>query len=138
MRDANGADKGLVGSSRRILRTVAAMAQNRMELLLVEWQEERSRMFEMLLLAAGAVACSLMALITISYLLVVAVGEDYRSAVLVGLGLAYSLAAAIAFRQLSARLRDWQAFPAKPPALKKDCRWLDEKSEKTSDSASRP
>ena len=138
MDDTNGAEKGLLGSSKRVLRACAAIAQNRLELFLVEWQEERSRLFEMLLLAAGAVACGLMALITISFLLVEAFGEEHRLAVLIGLCLVYTLAAAMAFRQLSSRLRTWQAFPATLAELKKDCAWLDPQREKNSDSASRP
>lgn len=124
-------------SSGRFLRATAAIAQNRLELLLVEVQEERTRLFDMLMLAAVAVACGLLALITISFTLVVVFWDNYRIAVLVGLSLIYILAAAAGFWQLNARLKRWQAFSATLAELRKDCAWLDAQRENSSDSTSR-
>ncbi|HKS35768.1 MAG TPA: phage holin family protein [Verrucomicrobiae bacterium] len=137
MHDTNGADQGVFESSKRFLRTTATIAQNRLELLLVEVQEERTRLFDMLMLAAGAVAFGLMALITISFTLVVVFWDEHRLAVLVGLSVIYVLAAAAGFWQLNARLKKWQAFSATLAELRKDCAWLDAQRENSSDSASR-
>jgi uncharacterized membrane protein YqjE len=126
MHDTNGADPGVFDSSKRLLRTAAAVAQNRLELLLVEVQEERARLFDTLLVAAGAIACGLMALIMVSFALVVIFWEEHRIAVLVGLSLIYIAAAVIGFWQLSVRLRNWQGFSATLAEFKKDCAWLDE------------
>ena len=49
---------GVFASLRRLLKTVVAIAQNRLELLLVEMQEERWRFFDALLLT-GAVRVAL-------------------------------------------------------------------------------
>ena len=124
-------------SSKRVLRAAAAVAQNRLELLLVEVQEERERLFDMLLVAAGAVACGLMALILISFTLVVIFWDEHRLAVLIGLSLIYIAAAIVGFWQLNTRLRNWQGFAATLAEFKKDCAWLDEQQENSSDSASR-
>jgi uncharacterized membrane protein YqjE len=137
MHDTNGADQGVFESSKRFLRATATIAQNRLELLLVEVQEERTRLFDMLMLAAGAVAFGLMALITISFTLVVVFWDDHRVAVLVGLSVIYVLAAAAGFWQLNTRLKKWQAFSATLAELKKDCEWLDAQRENSSDSESR-
>ena len=137
MHDTNGAEAGVFESSKHFLRTTAAIAQNRLELLLIEVQEERTRLFDMLLLAAVAVACGLMALITISFTLVVVFWDDHRVAVLAGLSLIYVVAAAAGFWQLDARLKRWQAFSATLAELRKDCAWLDAQRENSSDSASR-
>ena len=127
----------MLETSKRLLRTAAAMAQNRLELILVEVQEERARFFDMLLVAAGAVACGLMALIMVSLTLVVIFWDEHRIAVLAGLSLVYIAAAAAGFWQLNKRLRDWQGFSATLAEFKKDCAWLDEQQENSSDSASR-
>lgn len=138
MHDTNGEERGFFDSSKRLLRTVAAIAQNRVELLFVELQEERTRLVELLLLAAGAVACALMALLMISFTLVVVFWDEHRVAVLVCLSVVYLAAAAIGFWKLNGRLRNWQAFSDTLAEFKKDCTWSDQHQGSNSGSASRP
>jgi len=45
--------RGVFASLRRLFTVIAAIASNRVELLLVEWQEERLRLVEALLLAGA-------------------------------------------------------------------------------------
>ena len=54
---------GLFASLKRLLKTIAAIAENRLELFLVEWQEERLRSFEVLLLAGLVLILSAMVII---------------------------------------------------------------------------
>ena len=138
MSETHGENPGLVDSLNRLARTVTAVAHNRLELLLVELQEERSRVFDLLLLAATGIVCSLMTLIVLTFAIVVMFWDGYRIAVLAVLGLVYLAGAAMAFRRFNTRLRDEEAFSGTLAELKKDRVWLERESESAFDSASRP
>jgi uncharacterized membrane protein YqjE len=138
MSESNGENPGLVDSLKRVARTAAAIAQNRLELLLVELQEERSRLFDLLLLAATGIVFGLMTLIVLTFTIVVMFWDGHRIAVLAGLGVTYLAGATLAFRRFSLRLRDEEAFSGTLAELKKDRAWLERESESAFDSASRP
>ena len=138
MSESNEASPGLVDSLKRVARTVAAISQNRLELLLVELQEERSRLFDLLLLAAMGIVCGLMTLIVLTFTIVVMFWDGHRIAVLGALGVSYLTGATLAFRRFSLRLRDEEAFSGTLAELKKDRAWLERESESAIDSASRP
>ncbi len=137
MSETNAEQPGLIHSLKRLSHTVAAVAQNRIELLLVELQEERSRLVGMLILAAAGAVCGLMALIVLTFTLVLVSGDQSRIAVLVGLGSAYLAGAGLAFWKLNTQLKSWEAFSATLAELRKDRAWLEEQSDSACDSASR-
>jgi uncharacterized membrane protein YqjE len=138
MRDTPGGESGWLESTADLVRTLATIARNRIELLLVEMQEERTRLIDVLLLSAAATACGLMALIMVSFTLVVVFWDEHRVAVLASLSVIYLVSAALGFRQLNIRLKTWQAFPDTLAEFKKDCAWLDESQGSNSGSANRP
>jgi uncharacterized membrane protein YqjE len=114
------AEGGLLSTITRMLKTLRDLVENRVELFLVEWQEERLRLFDALLLALAGALCALMALILITLTIVVIFWETHRVLVLVLLILAYAGAAMAAFLTLRSRLRRWQAFSATLDQIKKD------------------
>ena len=118
----------LFASMKRLWRTVLAIAQNRLELLLVELEEERLRAVEALFLTVAVAVLALMTLIVGSFALVILFWDDHRLAVLGTLGLVYLLATLGMWWRLRARLRTWQSFSATVAELKKDKAWLEKKN----------
>ena len=119
---------GLLGSLRRLLRTALSIAHNRLELVLVELLEERTRLFEAFLLAGVVLAFGAMALVMITFTVVAVFWENHRVAVLVSLGFFYLVVTLVAYWRLRHRLKHWPAFSATVAELKKDKAWLDEGS----------
>jgi uncharacterized membrane protein YqjE len=138
MSENDEAHSGLFDALKRFSRTAAALAQNRLELLLVEWQEERARLCGLLLLAATAIVCGLMALIVLTFTLVVVFWDEHPIAILACLGVAYAAGAALAFLELRSRLARSDAFTATLAEFKKDRTWLDEQTATPGNSANKP
>ncbi len=120
METTGGNSPGVIGLLRRLLRTLLSVAQNRLELLLVEAQEERLQFFETLLLACAVVVLGAITLSTLIFTVVALClrAERYDLvAVLIGLCL---VATMVAFWRLRRRLRTWAPFSATLAELKKD------------------
>lgn len=117
---------GLVSSLKRLARTLLATAHNRLELFLVEVEEERRRLLEALLLAALAVLFGLMALVMLTATVVVIFWGENPLLVIGGLSAFYLLATGLAVWKLHRRVSGWAAFPATLAELKKDKACLDE------------
>jgi uncharacterized membrane protein YqjE len=111
---------GLLSTLTRILKTLRDVAENRVELFLVEFKEERARFFNALLLAAIGVVCALMTLIMVTLLVVVIFWDTHRVLTLLLLTVVYAGASATLFAVLRSRLRKWQAFSATLEEFKKD------------------
>jgi uncharacterized membrane protein YqjE len=111
---------GLLASLKRIGRATLSIAENRIELFLVELQEERVRFFGALLLVMLAGVLGLMALVVGTLAVVVLCGEDHRLAVLAVLSLLYFLAALAVIGKLRALLRNWTAFADTMAEFRKD------------------
>ena len=110
---------GLVTSLRRVVQLIGRTLQNRVELLVVEFQEERYRLVELMLLLAGALMLGLMALILFSAVIVFAFPPEYRLYIAVGLGVLYlGAGAALGFR--AKRLLREQPFSETVQQFKKD------------------
>lgn len=112
----------------RMFKTLRDVANNRVELFLIEWQEERLRLLETLVLLLVGTVCALMALLMITLALVVIFWDTHRILVLALIILAYAAAAVVAFGMLCSRLRQWQAFAATLEQIKKDQACFKEKS----------
>jgi uncharacterized membrane protein YqjE len=119
---------GLFATGKRILRTLYRLAQTRLELFLVEWQEERLRLFDALLLFGMCLVCGLMTLALATATLVVIFWEQHRIAVLVSLTLFYAAGAGWSLWRLRNRLRQWQSFSATLEQFKKDQACLDKQN----------
>ena len=103
MDDAPTTEGGVWSAAARLLQTLRDVAENRIELFLVELKEERVRLFDTLLLAAVGVLCALMALVLLTLTVALVFWETHRLLVLALLTLAYAGAAAAALISLRAR-----------------------------------
>jgi uncharacterized membrane protein YqjE len=117
---------GVVASSRRLWRTILAMAENRIELLLVELEEERRRAVQALLMGVALGALGLMTLLVATFSLVFVVSEEDRAGVLLVLSACYALATAAAYWRLHRLLGNWSAFSASLAEFRKDKAWMQE------------
>jgi uncharacterized membrane protein YqjE len=128
MEPRSGQSQGILGSLRRLVQTFLAIAQNRLELLLVEFQEERRQFFEALLLAGIVLVLGTMTLAVLTCTIVVLCVQFNRLDLLLGLALLYLVGTIFAFLRLRTRLRNWTPFAATLDELKKDLTCLEEKS----------
>jgi uncharacterized membrane protein YqjE len=119
---------GLFASLRRLFKTFAAIAENRLELLLVEWQEERWRLFEALILAGLVLMLALMTLIVVTVTVVVICVSNHQLGLVIAMGAAYLAATLACAWQLRNRLKNWAPFAGTLAEIKKDKACLDEKS----------
>jgi uncharacterized membrane protein YqjE len=120
--------RGVFASIRRIIRIIAAIAANRVELLLVEWQEERLRLMEALLLAGIVLILALMTLMVATLTIVAVCVINHQIGWVVALGLVYLLAMIGCFLRLRNRLKNWAPFEATLAELKKDKECLEDKT----------
>ena len=111
---------GILATLKRMLKTLRDVLENRVELFIVEWKEERLRLFETLLLAAVGMVCALMALVMVTLTLVVVFWDTHRVLVVVLLTAGYAGASVAAFVWLHSRLRKWQPFTATLDQIRKD------------------
>ena len=128
MKEPGESTPGIFASLRRLLKTVLAIAQNRLELLLVELQEERGRFFNALLLAGVVLILALMTLMTATITIVVVCVKGDRLDLVVALVLLYLAGTIFSFWRLRTRLKNWAPFSATLAELKKDKVCLDEKN----------
>jgi len=122
------AEGGLLSTLTRMLKTLRNVVDNRVELFLVEWREERLRLMELLLLLLTGTICALMALLMITLAVVVFFWDTHRLLVLTLIIVAYAGSAAVAFGMVRSRLRRWRAFAATLEQIKKDQACFKEKS----------
>ena len=111
---------GILASVTRWFHTLRDVAENRVELFLLELKEERMRLFDALLLAAVGLVCALMTLIMVTLTVVVIFWDTHRLLVLGLVTAAYAAAATAALVKLRSRLQRWQAFSATLGEFKKD------------------
>jgi uncharacterized membrane protein YqjE len=107
------------GSFRKIGGMIAAVLQNRADLLAVELQEEKYRLVEVLILVGIALALGMMALFVFTGVIIFAVPEAYRIWVACGLGVLYLLGIVLLWSRVKKVLKA-QAFPETITQIKKD------------------
>lgn len=127
MGEENTVRPGLLGALRRLAVTFLAILQNRLELLAVELQDERARLFNALLLAAAVVALGFVTLALAVFALGVMVWDEYGVKGLFGLSGACLAATLIAYGWLRWRLKNWPFLSATVAELKKDRALLEER-----------
>jgi uncharacterized membrane protein YqjE len=120
METANDSFVPLAGSSKRFARRLLTIGENRLELLMVEVQEERVRLLRAILLALGAAVFGLLAGIALTGTIVVLFWDFSPVAVLLALTGLYGAGAVFLYRRLTVLLRDWQNLPATLDQLRKD------------------
>ena len=126
MEEPGESTPGVFASLGRLLTTVLAIAQNRLELLLVECQEERWRFFDALLLAGVVLILALMTLMAATITIVVVCVKADRLDLVVALVLVYLAATIFSLWRLHTRMKNWVPFSATLAEIKKDKACLDE------------
>jgi len=112
---------------KRLARRIFVICENRLQLLLVEAQEERERILQAIWLALAAAAFGLLAGITITLIVTVAFWEHSVVIALLVLAAVYVTAAALCYAKLMRLQRDWQTLSGTIDQLKKDRECLDKK-----------
>ncbi len=120
--DAASAPTGFLGAVRHLFQTALAIVANRIELVALEFQEEKARAFSLVAWGAFMVLAIFMVMISISFLLVVAFW-DQALWVLLGLSLFYVGAVLVAAAMVRQRLKA-PLFSETINQLKKDREWL--------------
>jgi uncharacterized membrane protein YqjE len=116
----------LADSSKAFARRLFTIGENRLELLMVEVQEERARLLHAILLALGVAAFGFLAILALNLALVVLFWNHSPVTVLLGLTGLYAAAAGGLFWRLSSLLRDWKVLAATLQQLRKDRECLEE------------
>jgi uncharacterized membrane protein YqjE len=117
--------KGLFGSLRRLGDDIVGLLQTRVEILSLEWAEERGNLTRLLLFAFAIVACLQIAIIVGLLFLLLVVGEEHRVAVLGYAALLLLLAAAGGALGMRAWLkRRPPVFATTIAELRKDREWI--------------
>ena len=116
---------GLVESSKHLTRHLLTIGENRLELLLVEVQEERERFMHAILLALGVATCCLLAGISLTGFIILLLWNSYPVAALISLMGLYVLLAFYLQRRLARLLQEWKTLPATLEQLRKDRECLD-------------
>lgn len=115
-----------VGSiSKQIVRRLATIGENRLELLTLEMQEERDRILCALLMALGIATFGLLAGMMLSAAIVVWLWTWSPVAILFILAVCYALAGAYLYHRLKGLFQDWQMLSASLDQLRKDRESLD-------------
>ncbi|MDD5141398.1 MAG: phage holin family protein [Verrucomicrobiales bacterium] len=121
MEGAPPTEGGLLSTVTQMFQRLRDLAENRVELFLIELKEERAKMFDTLLLAAAGIVCALMTLVMVTLTVLVIFWDTHRVLVLTLVTAAYAVAATVAFVKLRSRLQRWQAYSATLEEFKKDC-----------------
>ena len=116
----------IVDSSKRFARQLFTIGENRLELLIVEVQEERERLLHAILLVLGVAALGLLGAMTLSAALVVLLWNLSPVGVLLGLTGVYAASAVCLYWRLTRLLGEWQMLSATLNQLRKDRACLEE------------
>ena len=128
MNEPESSRPGVLETLRRLFSTSLGILQNRLELLVVELQEERLRVFNALLLLAVIVALGLFTFATGAAVLVIVLWDHLGVLgllVVSGISLAATL---FAYWRPRVHLSRWPLLPETVAELKKDREWLANKS----------
>lgn len=115
----------LSSAGRRVARRLFLIAENRLNLFMVEAEEERGRILLAVWLAVGAAAFGLLAGVALTILIAVALWEHSPIIALLVLTALYTTVAVLFWIQLLHLKRNWRTLPGTLDQLKKDRECLD-------------
>lgn len=107
-------------TSKILASRLLTIGENRLELLIVEVQEERGRLLHVILLSFGVAAFGLLAGLMLSAALVVLLWARAPMAVLLGLTAFYGTVALCLFRRLRRLQREWKTLASTLDQLRRD------------------
>jgi uncharacterized membrane protein YqjE len=112
--------------SRRLAKRFVDVGENRLQLLLLEVEEERERIIHALLLALGIMAFALLAGVAFTVVVLLVFWDRAPVLAMSVLALSYATIAMLLGLRLAQLRRDWQAFSASLAQIRKDCSCLAE------------
>jgi uncharacterized membrane protein YqjE len=107
-------------SVKHFARQLLSIGENRLELLMVEVQEERERLLRAMLLALGVAVFGFLAAAALTVALVVMLWSLSPTAVLLTLTVLYSAISVFLYRRFTALQCNWDTLPATLDQLRKD------------------
>ena len=107
-------------SPKHFARQILVVVENRVELLMLEVQEERERLLRAILLALGVAVFGFLAGAALTVALVVMLWSLSPIAVLLTLAALYSASAVFLYRQFAILQGIWETLPATLQQLRKD------------------
>jgi uncharacterized membrane protein YqjE len=110
----------LASASKRVAQRLLIICENRLQLLMVEAQEERQRILLAFWLALGAAAFGLLAGVALTVIVAVLLWEHSPVIALLVLAALYFMLAAIFYGQLARLQKHWQTLPCTLDQLRKD------------------
>jgi len=116
---------GIKSASKRLAKTALDMGENRLQLLLLELEEERDRVLKAVILALGVFAFGLLAGIALTIAVVLAFWDHPLCAASI-LTAIYAGIALFLNSRLTQLRRDWVAFSGSVSQLQKDVSCLTE------------
>jgi uncharacterized membrane protein YqjE len=125
MQNPEGNQHHLGDATKRIAQRMFIIVENRLQLLMVEAQEERERVFLAILLALCAGAFGLLAGVALTVVIAVVLWEHSPIIALLALVALYTIAAMVFCGRLFRLQRDWQTLPGTLEQLKKDRQCLE-------------
>ena len=126
MHPASNGTEMLTASPKRLARRLLTIGENRLELFMVELQEERERVIFAIFLALGTAVCALLAVLALTATLAVLFWAYSPVLVLLSVTGLYAAGAAYLYQRFTKLLRDWENFPATLAELRKDRACLEE------------
>jgi uncharacterized membrane protein YqjE len=118
---------GLFETLRRLGATFLAVLANRLELLVIELQEERLRLFHALLLAVVVAVLGCFTLATAAVAVLIVVWNEYGVKGLLAASAAGLIATLLAYWRLRVRFNHWPLLAGTLAELRKDREWLQAK-----------
>ncbi|MFZ4694335.1 MAG: phage holin family protein [Verrucomicrobiia bacterium] len=116
---------GLTVPLRRLLESATGFLSSKLELFSIEWQEEKRRIIELLVLASIALLFGVLALALLTFSIVAYFWETHRFLALFGVSGAYLLLAAVLLVRLQRKASlSNKVFEATVEELKKDSEWV--------------
>lgn len=107
-------------SSKHFARQLLTIGENRLELLMVEVQEERERLLHAIWLALGVAVFGFLAGVALTVAIVVLLWHLSPVAVLLVLTSLYAVIAAYLYRRFTVLQRNWKTLPATLDQFRKD------------------
>jgi uncharacterized membrane protein YqjE len=113
-------------ASKQVAQRLFVIVENRLQLLLVEAEEERTRLLQAIGLALGVAVFGLLAVMALTVALVVALWDHSPIITLLALTALYVGAAILCFWRLDRLQRNWQTLPDTLEQLRKDRKCLEQ------------
>jgi uncharacterized membrane protein YqjE len=112
--------QAVAASTRSLLQRLLLICENRLQLLMVEAQEERQRVLLAAALAIGIAVFSLLAGVALTAIIAVLLWEQSPIIALLVMTILYLAVAAVLYLWLNRLFRNWRSFAATLDQLRKD------------------